>query len=96
MGMVIFINIKPNYIQFVADLKMKGYTVVFDTLEIGSLGHWSINTQNALDRFIKDTCNNPQRSVTRRILQDASKISIFYSQTIFLLENPPHALTNPF
>ena len=89
-----FKHSKPNYIQLVADLKMKGYTVMFDTLEIGSLGHWSINTQNALDRFIKDTCN-PQRSVTRRILQDASKISISTSQTIFFARKSTPWI-NPF
>ena len=30
---------RPKYIQLVADLKIKDYTVMFATLEIGSLGH---------------------------------------------------------
>ena len=73
---------KPNYIHLIGDLERIGkptkYVTV--TIEIGALGHHSLQTRKDLVRVVRNISELQWRS----ILDDAGKIAINASHTIFL------------
>ena len=42
---------KQEYAELVGDLESKGYSVTYDTIEVGSLGHYTPSTHKALRLF---------------------------------------------
>ena len=53
---------KQEYISLLNDLKSLGYTVSYDTIEVGSLGHCTHLTQRALRSFAPVTFQDPNTS----------------------------------
>ncbi len=43
---------KGNYVALVIDLQLRGYSVIFDTVEIGALGHYTSSSVNAIHQII--------------------------------------------
>ena len=71
---------KTEYCILLSDLEDKGWTVSYDTIEIGSLGHFTNCTSEAIVRTL------PLEHIqsTNRTLQEAAKTAISCSQQIFL------------
>ena len=67
------------------DLEDKGWTVSYDTIEIGSLGHYTSSTSETVILTL------PLEHIqsTKRILQEAAKTAISCSQQIFLAHKRP-------
>ena len=67
------------------DLEDKGWTVSYDTIEIGSLGHYTSSASEAVILTL------PLEHIqsTKRILQEAAKTAISCSQQIFLAHKHP-------
>ena len=74
-------SVSKGIIEMVGDLESRGYSVSYNTIEIGSLGHYTNLTLKAL-------CNFASKSLTKsecsKLLNNVAKISISCSHTIFL------------
>ena len=51
---------KQSYIELLGDLESAGYCVQYETLEIGSLGHYNRSAYQALRSLIPDLLNKAQ------------------------------------
>ena len=71
---------KPNYIQLIGDLERLGKPTKYVTIEIGALGHHSLQNREELARVV----GNISELQWRSILDDAGKIAVNASHTIFL------------
>jgi len=71
---------KTEYCILLSDLEDKGWTVSYDTIEIGSLGHFTNSTSEA----IVLTLPLEHIQSMNRTLQEAAKTAISCSQQIFL------------
>ena len=76
---------KTEYGILCVDLEDKGWIVSYDTIEIGSLGHYTSSASEAVILTL------PLEHIqsTKRILQEAAKTAISCSQQIFLAHKLP-------
>ena len=71
---------KPEYGSLINDLEATGLSVMYDTIEIGSLGHFTSATTEAIIQSIPfDRIQS-----ANRILLEAAKVAIACSHQIFL------------
>ena len=73
---------KPLYLQLVSDLEDRGLSVSFETLEIGSLGHYTPCAVKCLTSTF-----SMSKRLAKNILSKLSKISIACSYHIFNARN---------
>ena len=71
---------KDNYISLLGDLEARGFTSMLETVEIGSLGHFSLDSINS-HHSISSLLN--RCSVQNLMLSLVSRIAISCSQIIF-------------
>ena len=72
---------KQDYISLLNDLESTGYTVSYDTIEVGSLGHCTHLTQRALRCFAPSSLSKSQHS---ELIKRLARTSISCSHTIFM------------
>ena len=70
------------YIEMVGDLESRGYSVSYNTIEIGSLGHYTNLTLKALCNFASELLTKSECS---KLLNNVAKISISCSHTTWQL-----------
>ena len=70
---------KPNYIALTNDIEAVGFAVNLDTLEIGSLGHF---TKEAITTFKAILPTQKSQSISK-LLFELSKIAVACSAHIF-------------
>jgi len=70
---------KPNYIALTNDIEAVGFSVDLDTLEVGSLGHF---TKEAITTF-KAILPMQNRQPISKLLFELSKIAVACSANIF-------------
>ena len=54
---------KQVYIEVVGDLEASGYSTTYDTIEIGSLGHYIPATRKALNSFVQGCLSKSQSAL---------------------------------
>ena len=74
---------KQEYISLVTDISTNGWSVTYDTIEIGSLGHYSRDSFKAIKSIISSYSNKE----TRDILLPACKMAMLCSRIIFMARN---------
>ena len=72
---------KENYLQLLGDIKRKGIKATYTTIEIGALGHYAGDPVSLLSTSFPEL----NKKQWRHILDEAAKISIDCSQTIYHL-----------
>uniref|UniRef100_A0A1X7SDJ4 Uncharacterized protein n=1 Tax=Amphimedon queenslandica TaxID=400682 RepID=A0A1X7SDJ4_AMPQE len=70
---------KENYISLLGDLNSRGYSTSFESIEIGSLGHFQPATVSSLHSIL----NHLHRRTISKLLLTLSKSAITSSQIIF-------------
>ena len=70
---------EDRYAPLIADLETRGLTVIYVTLELGTLGHYTKDVPRALQLIMPSTA----RGVLSNLLKSLAKIAIGCSQTIF-------------
>ena len=79
---------KEAYLSLIEDISSCKWSVTYDTIEIGSLGHYTSDSVNAvkncLTQFHSDSVPLNLKSTALNILISASKVAISCSRTIFL------------
>ena len=73
---------EDHYIEMVGDLESQGYSVSYNTIEIGSLGHYTNLPLKALCNFASELLTKSECS---KLLNSVAKISISCSHTKFHL-----------
>jgi len=76
---------KQPYSELTSDLEMAGHTVFYDTIEIGSLGHYLKSSMQAL----ASTIPNARRQDLTKLITSLAKTAIGCSATIFHARNSP-------
>jgi len=74
---------KQPYSELTSDLEMAGHTVFYDTIEIGSLGHYLKSSMQAL----ASTIPNSRRQDLTKLITSLAKTAIGCSATIFHVRN---------
>ena len=74
---------KDNYISLLGDLEARGFTSMLETVEIESLGHFSLDSINSLHSIISLL----KRRSVRNLMLSLSRVAISCSQTIFNCRN---------
>ena len=82
---------KPNYSSLIGDLKKRGLSVTYRTLEIGSLGHYLPDAIHCISYSFKLT-----KAELKKVLQRASTVTIACSYHIFNSRNSASWDTNLF
>ena len=70
---------EDRYAPLIADLEARGLSVIYVTLELGTLGHYTKDALRALQLIMPSTA----RGVLSNLLKSLAKIAIGCSQTIF-------------
>ena len=76
---------EDRYAPLIADLEARRLTVIYVTLELGTLGHYTKDAPRALQLIMPSTA----RGVLSNLLKSLAKIAIGYSQTIFNARHSP-------
>ena len=76
---------KQPYSELTSDLEMAGHTLFYDTIEIGSLGHYLKSSIQAL----ASTIPNARRQDLTKLITSLAKTAIGCSATIFHTRNSP-------
>ena len=77
---------KIEYISLIEDIRLNAWTVTYDTVEIGSLGHFTKDTIHAVKSILPTVLSDSScaLSQSKNILLSASRVSISCSRCIFL------------
>ena len=81
---------EDRYAPLIADLEVRGLSVIYVTLELGTLGHFTKDALLALQLIMPSTAHG----VLSNLLKSLAKIAIGCSQTIFNARHSPYWSTS--
>ena len=77
---------KSEYLSLFEDISGRGWSVTYDTIEIGSLGHYQKDTIDAIKSVLPSISSDSRAATSQahKVLLSGSKTAMLCSRSIFL------------